>query len=660
MAKKKKIKRKPKPKSKKGRKKTRPLRSGPSEEKLDFIEYLMDQGSFSRALEEVLSLRKRFPKVPALARLAVVAAQRTRDQRETLKAAESWYALEPEEPEAAWAMALAYTFSNYLTLGLDFLERYDQDGKPMTQTLKDLKRDMQKSWPEALSQTPLAEREDTKELAMLHETSQLALHRNEIEQVIQLTEQLIERVPNWPPPYNNRSLAQFLRGDLDAAITTCKQVLAHCEADNLHALSNLIRYLALQGRREEAKEYVPSLLRASSDLPDLWLKKVEALSFLGADEELLKLYEQLPQGEHLKTLMEPQRILHMFGVAAARLGHDQMAKKLFRQAVGLSEGFQISALNIADLKKPPGQREGAWAFAEGYWLPPSVQEPLLDAIKKMGKSRNKNLIESTRQFARNYVQEHPILLQAMPLLFERGAPDDRSLFLTLAQFLKTEETLQLLKDFCLGPQGTDQERHSISQFLTDEGLLPRNQMLPMWSGGKQTEILLFSIDITTEPLNSPRPLQLLLEEALGAFHEEDLERAAYALHQANERYPENTAVLQNMAALYERQGEHDKSIALTKKAVEIDPNYELGRCQLALHALIREGDIDAAEEWLAPVLQSERLHISAFRAFCQAQILLAAAKEQPTAVQSWTEIWREVLSEEPIIPSPWGDENSRL
>lgn len=61
---------------------------------------------------------------------------------------------------------------------------------------------------------------------------------------------------------------------------------------NWHALANLVRYHFLMAQFDEAEVYATRLQEASSDKPDLELKRAEAFAYLGEDEQVWAAYER--------------------------------------------------------------------------------------------------------------------------------------------------------------------------------------------------------------------------------------------------------------------------------------------------------------------------------------------------------------------------------
>lgn len=87
-----------------------------------------------------------------------------------------------------------------------------------------------------------------------------------------------------------------------------------------------------------------------------------------------------------------------------------------------------------------------------------------------------------------------------------------------------------------------------------------------------------------------------------------------------------------------------------RRAVEIDPDYIIGRCQVARQA-IEDGELEQAEEWLQPIFKASSLHRSEFFILCQAQIESELARGRQEAARSWLDVWQQVDPEHPHLPA---------
>ena len=112
--------------------------------------------------------------------------------------------------------------------------------------------------------------------------------------------------------------------------------------------------------------------------------------------------------------------------------------------------------------------------------------------------------------------------------------------------------------------------------------------------------------------------------------------------------PDSPQLLNAQAALLERSGSFDKSIALMKQIVERFPHYAMTRINLA-RAAMNTRRLDEAHEWLDPVLSAERLTSVEFCFLCAAKIDLCALEENFTAARMWFDMWARFAPEDPKL-----------
>ena len=77
-------------------------------------------------------------------------------------------------------------------------------------------------------------------------------------------------------------------------------------------------------------------------------------------------------------------------------------------------------------------------------------------------------------------------------------------------------------------------------------------------------------------------------------------------------------------------------------------------CQKLLK-LIDDGDLEAAEALLLPVLERERFHFLEFGAFSDVYLLLLRAKKEWEKASRWFEVWEQVDPENPRLDY-WADQ----
>ena len=523
----------------------------------------------------------------------------------------------------------------------DFLARWPDHPKAAhaRKTVAEMESRMQAEWEDILPP------DRAEELAVLHEQAQVELNEGRYAEMRRLANQVLAEAPRFPAPLNNISLSYFLEGRLGEAVAAARRVI-EIDPDNFHALANLIHYLCLLGQLDEARSLAERLQVVQSKRVDVWTKKAEALSFLGNDEGVLDVFRQAEQAGMLERPFADPTLIHLAAAAAARLGNETEARKLWEDALKVAPGFVLARENLDDLKHPVGVRNGPWALSFGNWLPRGYVEELERLFEPATRQKKGKAVE---QAARQFLQNHPETNSLVSVLLTRGDPEGRQFALHLARIAETPEMLAALEEFALGQAGPDKLRIETAQTLAEAGRLPRGKPVKMWSKGKQTQVLLMACEITTEPQGRlPNPAQKLLEQAIHALRDGDPDKAEPLLRQALAQLPDHPILLNNLAAVYSMRGDNEQAEAMARQIVERNPDYLFGRCGMAQLATLK-GNYDEADKWLEPVMDRPRLHITEFSAICLARVRLELARGRRDSAKSWLNMWAGVEPDHPDI-----------
>ncbi len=176
-----------------------------------------------------------------------------------------------------------------------------------------------------------------------------------------------------------------------------------------------------------------------------------------------------------------------------------------------------------------------------------------------------------------------------------------------------------------GKQGSFQERFSLGMTLMQAGVIEQGQTIELWDGKefRPTQIQGHKIHNEPNPSKLSPSQQERMAEALYAFKRGDLTTAKELLERLSRDVPDEPSVWGNLASVHERLGDKEKSRALIEKSLEIDPNYLMGRCNLALTEL-QQGNIESAKRYLEGLFDREELHIHEATALFGAHAVLSA------------------------------------
>jgi tetratricopeptide (TPR) repeat protein len=355
---------------------------------LDEAEQLLEEDELDNAVEVLKELAKRYPRRWEVLHLLREAHLRQEDMwsyQTTCQRlidldsqdADSWYALGGAALENGQLALAHHAFSHFLSRWPDHRHA---DGA--TRTVRSELADY--------LQTQLADLKvpdaEAFELLVLHDKINLHLHLGEDEPVISLAGQLLARCPTFAPALNNRSLAHFRFGNYQLAVADARLVLEFDPA-NFHALGNLARFLYLSGEFEEARAVADRLKTVESDSPDLFTKQAEAFSYLGDWTAVLDVLHRAETSQAAAKGANMGMLYHVAGVAAAELGQLDTARKHWKRAVKLDSVAEWAQDNLNDLKQPPGQQNGPWAFPMNYWVPGPVIDRLRVDLERRAKSQ---------------------------------------------------------------------------------------------------------------------------------------------------------------------------------------------------------------------------------------------------------------------------------
>lgn len=494
---------------------------------------------------------------------------------------------------------------------------------------------------ETLSEIGLREEEGL-EIALLHERGQAYLEQGEYGAAREAEEKVLEQYPEMVSARNNLSLLSWMEGDGEGAMATAKEVLER-DSSNIHALSNLIRFLVIAGDSAGARAYGEKLKVNQTEAWDGWTKKVEGLTYLADDVGIVEVWKQAQAAEGEDALISAM-FYHLSAVALARTGQVESAVAQWKIALERDPSLELARENLSDIGKAFSQRHGAWPLSWEQWLMPKSVSELQQMIEKSVKSSQEGKIISR---LKDYLAEHGDVVAMIPRILERGGPQGQEFVVSTAEQLKTPELLNLLKDFALSQNGTDQMRNRAAMLAAQAKLIPKDGVT-LWRAGEWRELMLMAYEFHSEaPAKHEQRVESWLEEALFLLRQEGEKAALEAealLKKALVLEPEALDLMYNLAVAFRQQGREEESKALLRDQVTRHPDYIFASVSLA-KLLLERGDGEAAEELLKPFLNRDRFHVLEFSALMDAYIEVLLAKRDKKAARDWLEMWSKVNSQ---------------
>jgi Flp pilus assembly protein TadD len=616
---------------------------------LQRAEKYLAKEEWNSAIKILLPLSEQYPKKTRVWELLNYASFESENYALHQKANEGWAEAEPDNANIAYSLASAYIANSHPLLALQAfrkaleLEPDHQFAEDARKTVKDLENLADK----LLLEIGLDNEEGWK-IALLHEQGQAFLEEGNYKAAREVENEVLKRRPNFFSAHNNLSLISWLDGKTEDAIAQAQAVLEK-SPDNIHALANLVHFFAIQGDEATARTYADRLLASQAEASDGWTKKVEALSYLRDDAAIVTLFEQAQATGVMEGKAQfSGMFFHLLGVALARMGCRDEAITQWERALDDYGPHALAQQNLTDCRHLVGLRHGAWPFPWQQWLLPGVADDLMQMLGlTFGSTQAEQKLGKNLQ---RYLDAHPDFLRKVPILLERGGPSAQDLILILAEQLRTPELLAAIRDFALSQNSTDQLRNRAAILASQEKLLPKKMTL--WVGGEWREIMLMAYEFHNDQIhNHSKQVGKLLSQSIYLLRKMDMESAKMAeavLRQALEIEPDAPDLLNNLGRAIDIQGRRAEAEAILEDILERFPDYVFARTAKATN-LALDGDLDAAETLLTPLLERERFHILEYSAFANAHITLLVAKKQWDEARTWFDMLKRVKPDDPNL-----------
>lgn len=448
------------------------------------------------------------------------------------------------------------------------------------------------------------------------EEGQRALHAGDFLACIAANRRAVKLLSNWPPPYNNLSIALFFNGQPGEAIAAAREVLSR-DPDNIQALSNAIRFLAWTGQESEARQLWARLREIAPAAESDRQKMAEAAAILGEDESVYEMLKPLDKGR-AKVLPRLQQARLFLAVAEANTNRRREARRrleALRDVVPWAEEL-LTALKAG--RPGPGWAERFPYFHSSELITRQGMETFVQLVTRQDEMSSRQF---RRELERVLARFPQIVRVAEKLMWEENQPDAGMSILAVAA---TPAAYAALRRFGLSQVGDDETRMQALFTLAQAGQIAEDETLRVWSEGEWREVQLRQYEVSEEEESDYSPeVADLLNEGVAAFKRNDLKRAERLLQRAIALEPRAKEGYNNLAALYDQRGDQERAKEMFLAALEIDPTYVFPRANLALY-LLDEDDVEGAEEMLAPLADVTRFRPQemAFFSYIQARLSL--------------------------------------
>jgi len=615
-------------------------------EGLDEAVDLLDHNEPLEALELLEELDKKFPRQPDVLGLMGNAYTDLQDLHGYFHTIFKLHSILPNRADVKLGLAGAYLTTGKLALALQTFRQFVKQW-PRHEGATDAQKiipELEQALAELLPEFHLTLENDL-DFACKHEEMQVLMETGQYERCKQLAKNLLGQHPDFIPVLNNLCQVYWLEGNLTSAIETSQKTLA-LQADNVHALSNLTRFLFAQGKTAESLAFAARLKESTADASDLWVKKIEALSFIADDEGVLSVLEQAKKAKEQDRLNT--YVWHWCAVAEYRRGNPSKARSYWQKSQKLSPGFEWAANNLTELKKPVHERVCPQAFSMDVWLSRKVVEGLSTTAQRASKQKSDQVFQEKISA---YLDEHPEILGFVAAALPWGDAEARELAVELVEMSTHPKLVAILKDFALGEIGPASQRVNASQVLSKLGVFPSGEQVELWMQGAKRPILMLGFQISYEPagrsLLKPPALHLM-EQATNALYAEEYAKAESLLRKAVGIQPNDPGLLNNLAFALTHQDKKAEADALAERIEKEFPDYFFGQVTSARKAILAD-DLEKAKPIVSRLMKKTELHVTEFSALCACQIDLMIADDKPEGAVSWYEMWKSAYPEDPRL-----------
>ncbi|HEY3332464.1 MAG TPA: hypothetical protein VGK19_20710 [Capsulimonadaceae bacterium] len=607
---------------------------------LDDLESRLKAGDIYDVCYEVRALEERAPRDINVAILAFQCAIEMGDTIEQERLSLKMISLAPTDPRNTLNLAFTYLKNNRAVLGIEKLEEFvkrwpnHQEADKIRRDLVELRDALAKDAPD-LGLAPDVQLKFTR----THEECQSLLDRGELPAARRAAEALIKIKPDFAAAHNNIGMSYALECDFPKAVLALRGVIDF-EPDNIHALSMLTKLSRVTGDREAMEEYAARLKASKAPAANRALKVMEALTFAGDHEAVLEEFDAVSglAGRELAT------ITHYAACASANLGDESRAVALWKDAISSDPAFTFATENIADLKRPLGERHGPTVFALQQIGSPKI---ILD-MAAVASTITATSTNPEDRLIRQLLKRNPWLPPAASAIFEFCNSTTISMVMALLEHSEHPGAGDAIRNLALGRRGSDELRTRAVGLLTRMNVTMPSP-LPFWSKGvlRTVEFRPYAVSTKAKPSGLPKEVDAMLKRAFDLHYDEEYEKALKILYQLQAVVTHPT-IESNIAANLAAIGREPEALAIIKEIYNTYPDYLYARYAYAGH-LAREGKVTEAKDVIAKTNRPETLHVTEHLAFCVAQCEVLIAENDLDTLKVYYEMIESVDEEHPML-----------
>jgi len=615
-------------------------------DQLEFIESLLEDHKSGEALEQLLFLNRKYPNNLEILSLTAWAYNDLKNVDGCLKVILQMDLLTNNSLQIKYLLADAYLKNNFLALGLQLLRKINKhwpqnDNFQKNQDLLE-KLELDLEYSSKLLDFSL---EPGIEFYAKHEEIQILMSEGKYKRCKQIGAELLTLRPEFAPVHNNLSHVCFLEGNIESAIENSQKVL-NFQPQNVHTLYSLCCYNFMLGNHAKLKPLAKKLINAPVLSSDDWGKKVRGLCFIGDDEGVVNVLEMAKNEKEYTDI--DGLFWHWCAVAEYRRGNLGNARTYWKKCVKQAPFYVIAQQNLNEIKKPNYERDCPQDFSVDSWFSTTLIDEFISEVEKFSKQRRDFELVGN---ANSLISKFPQLPHFIRAAIMSGDRLSKGTALQLIEVGADTETMNWLKKYSMGKEGSDQIRFEISQILSRIGVFENGQTVKMWSKGILRPILMLGFNIIFDKKSKtelkPKVIPIV-EDAIEALRDENGSKAENLFRKAIQIQSNDPSLQYNLAVSLKLQNKVTEAEALIGQIASEFPDYLFVQV-IKVRRLIANKDFKKGQAVLDKIMLKKEFHVTEFSALCACQIDLSVAEGKPDTAETWYEVWNKVYPEDPSI-----------
>jgi predicted Zn-dependent protease len=605
---------------------------------LSEIEDLFDQEAWQEAYTALLMLEIEYPKAPEVYALMTMLGEQVQDFSLLTKGAYHWARLAPYHPDivATWAqVAMANSYLGHARRANQQLLLHWPDHEH-AEAAKEQLAEIDSAWDEFITDMQFKQASNPNQFMCWFEDAQFALEEERWEDAFRCTRNILSKLPSHPPSKHMSALAQFHRGQIDAALAIGTELLEEEEQPSITTMAMMVQILSLLERHDEAKQLVHDIRERGKDDESDWHRTMDACAYvydaegiLEAVEEVQEWLEESEEEQGWGDLEAADQMALLAGVAHVWNGDQEQGKVWFKRVLQVDPNDQMAQENLEQLDLPAHDQFKAWNHHLFHFVPMSIAKELLMLLQSSQEDDSERNKRNLDTLLSNY-SFWPFIFRK--LLIDAG-PQSAQLALALLITTDRKEFWDIAEEIAFQPEGPFDIREELLVLLKEKGSLTPGKAYPFWEIGEETQWLYLPYEIES-PTDIDESYRASLETLREQLEAQEWDKVEQGIKDLRNNHPDRPESMRFEAMLAEARNDQETAHSLCQTWLESHPNDVWAHSKLALDA-IGQGDADKAKEHLLICEQQQTCDRTSLRLFCEAEIAFWQHQSNEECASQW-------------------------